>query len=533
MSDLKLDVAAPESPAPAAAKPGGAHPAWRLALPVVFLLLAWILVLYRETALAMVNIWVRSETFTHGFVVPPIAAWLIWRQRGRLALLAPSPAPWCLPALVLVGLFWLLGELAAVNAVTQLALVATLVLAAVAVLGTAVGRNIGFPLLFLFFAVPVGEFLMPTLMEWTANFTVLALRATGIPVFREGLHFVIPSGSWSVVEACSGVRYLIASLMVGTLFAYLNYNTTGKRLVFVVVSALVPIVANWLRAYIIVMLGHLSGNKLAAGVDHLIYGWLFFGVVIMAMFWIGGRWSDPPLAPAAESKPAGTAPGGAARNPLVVVAVFILVALPLAAQFFLESRERAAPPDLSSLAGAGSAAWVPEGGAPAWRPAYEGPAAEFAQRYRKGEVTAGIYVAYYRDQDYRHKLISSTNALVKSNDPAWRQVATGTARTTDAAGNTLEVGTAQLRHREGGLAEGGGLAVWHWFWINGYVTNNEILAKAYTAISRLLGRGDDSALIVVFADGLPPQGGKSVVESLVQAAWPDLAARLLRVREQR
>ena len=52
-------------------------------------------------------------------------------------------------------------------------------------------------------------------------------------------------------------------------------------------SIVVPIVANWLRAYLIVMLGHLSGNKIATGVDHFIYGWVFFGVVIGLLFWVG------------------------------------------------------------------------------------------------------------------------------------------------------------------------------------------------------------------------------------------------------
>jgi exosortase/archaeosortase family protein len=125
------------------------------------------------------------------------------------------------------------------------------------------------------------------------DFTIAALQATGIPVYREGLNFVIPSGSWSVVEACSGVRYLIASFMVGTLFAYLNYNSWKRRAGFMLISIVVPIVANWLRAYMIVMIGHLSGNTLAVGVDHLIYGWVFFGVVIMIMFMIGARWSEP------------------------------------------------------------------------------------------------------------------------------------------------------------------------------------------------------------------------------------------------
>ena len=105
---------------------------------------------------------------------------------------------------------------------------------------------------------------MPWLMESTADFTVSALVLTGIPVYREGHQFIIPSGAWSVVEACSGVRYLIASLMVGALFAYLNYRSMRRRWLFMGVALVVPIVANWVRAYLIVMIGHLSNNKLAA-----------------------------------------------------------------------------------------------------------------------------------------------------------------------------------------------------------------------------------------------------------------------------
>ena len=78
--------------------------------------------------------------------------------------------------------------------------------------------------------MPFGEFALPALMEWTADFTVFALQLSGIPVFREGQHFVIPSGNWSVIDECSGVRYLMASFMVGTLFAYLNYRSYKRRL---------------------------------------------------------------------------------------------------------------------------------------------------------------------------------------------------------------------------------------------------------------------------------------------------------------
>ena len=140
--------------------------------------------------------------------------------------------------------------------------------------------------------MPLGEVLVPTLMDWTATFTVAALRASGVPVYQEGNFLVIPSGMWSIVEACSGLRYLIASLMVGCLYAYLSYRSPGRRVAFIAASLVLPIFANWLRAYMIVMLGHLSNNRLAVGVDHLIYGWIFFGLVMVLLLWIGSRWRE-------------------------------------------------------------------------------------------------------------------------------------------------------------------------------------------------------------------------------------------------
>ncbi|HRY88040.1 MAG TPA: exosortase A, partial [Rubrivivax sp.] len=250
---------------------------WKTALPALAALLAAVALLYRDTAVTMVGIWYRSETFAHCFLVLPITLWLVWRKRAALARLTPRPSPAVMAAMLAVAAVWLLADLVAVNAATQFAFVALLVLAVPAVLGLEVASAILFPLMFLFFAVPFGEFLVPTMMEWTADFTVFALQRSGVPVFREGQHFVIPSGQWSVIDECSGVRYVMASFMVGSLFAYLNYRSYTRRAVFMAVALVLPVVANWFRAYMIVMLAHLSGNRLAVGVDHILYGWVFFG----------------------------------------------------------------------------------------------------------------------------------------------------------------------------------------------------------------------------------------------------------------
>lgn len=266
--------------------------AWRWPLAMLELVLAVSLAVFNSTYASMAETWSRSETFTHGFLIVPIVLFLIWMKRRELVRLEPHPNAWALIPMVLLGLVWVMGDLVDVTSVRQFA--ATLMIPAGVwlVLGTGVVRVLQFPLAYLLFAVPFGNFLVPPLMDFTADFTVHAVQLTGVPIYRDGLQFELPTGRWSVAEACSGVRYLIASVALGTLYAYIMYRHMWRRLAFVGIAIVVPIVANGLRAYMIVMIGHLSGMEHAVGIDHLIYGWIFFGVVIFLMFWIGALWRE-------------------------------------------------------------------------------------------------------------------------------------------------------------------------------------------------------------------------------------------------
>ncbi len=501
---------------------------WRRALTLLFAVLGVILFLYRETALSMAGIWARSDTFAHGFLVPPLSLWLIWRRRELLARLKPRPCGWMMPLLAVTGFAWLLGEMATVGPLSQFALVIMIVLAVPAFLGLHIARQILFPLGFLFFAVPFGEFAMPQLMEWTADVTVWWLRLSGIPVFREGLHFVIPSGTWSVVEACSGVRYLIASLMVGTLFAYLSYRSMKRRLIFVGVSFIVPVIANWLRAYMIVMLGHLSGNKLAAGIDHLIYGWLFFGIVIMAMFWIGSRWREDELPMAKElSRRAPEHPGRPAGSALAVTAMTLLV---VAFWPFAEWQiERHAPADvmrIETLAPVPGWESSPEP-LTQWKPRFANASAYSQTTYTAGGQKVGLYLAYYRNQGTERKLVTSTNDLVTSEDRSWIRVGAG-LREARVEGRPLAVRGAELR-----ASETSRLKVWQWYWINGRLTASDPLAKVYTALYRLAGQGDDSAVVIVYAEKDSAGEGDVLLQNFIDQAGPAIGQALQRTRDSR
>ena len=512
---------------------------WRLALIPLAVALIAILAAYWGTAAEMVQIWARSDTFAHAFVVPPISVWLAWRQRERLLEITPTPAPWALIPVALAAVAWLLGETVAVNALTQFALVAMLVGSVVAVLGTAVGRAILFPLVFLFFAVPVGEFMVPTLMQWTADFTVFALRLIGIPVYREGLNFVIPTGSWSVVETCSGMRYLIASFMVGSLFAHLNYRSPSRRWVFVGLSLLVPILANWLRALMIVMLGHLSNNKIATGVDHLVYGWVLFGVIILVLFMIGSRWTEldgTELAPSADFIRPQVHPDQT-RTWIVGLAASLVIASPIAVQRLL-TVPKATPltktlavPDLSSNG------WREQPIGSRWQPVYKLASASSAQEFvNSAGQRAGLYVFYYRDQDKSRKLIASTNVLVQGEDSSWNPL-DRTRRTLDPVaegGERFDVDETILLAAGGSVeSERERLRIWRLYWINGRWTSSEVKAKWFAAIDRLRGRADDSAAVIVFASDRQPGGAEKALTSFLQPNLKLIEAELATMRDGR
>lgn len=469
-------------------------PKWKSTLSAIMLILIWVGYWYWHTLEAMAQIWWRTETYTHGLIVPLISFWLIWRDRFRLVAFQPQTTIWFLPLLAVLVVFWLLGELTAVNALTQFSVISIIILAVMTLTGLAISKELAFPLVFLFFAVPIGDFMMPRLMEWTADFTILALRATGIPVYREGQNFVIPSGHWSVVEACSGIRYLIASITVGTLYAYLTYTSLKRRLIFILVSLVVPILANWLRAYLIVMLGHLSNNKLAAGVDHLIYGWVFFGVVISIMFAIGMRWAEPSKFEQPVELLAPRQLQTIQNTWLVTALIIAIVSASPIAEIYLKKTNTGTVVNLSLPSSTGS--W--QAGTPVidWKPHFNNSSAELHTAYRQDGRWAGLYLAYYRNQDYESKLVTSANALVTSLDNDWQIISSGLSMVT-LSGVDQRIRTAELLRKQSSLDDR--YIVWQWYWINGRLTTSDIEAKWLTALSMLTGRGDDSAVVIVYS----------------------------------
>jgi exosortase A len=469
---------------------------WRFALPVVTGAVIIVLAIHAATVESIVAIWWRSETFAHGFLIVPIVLALIWHRRHSLGALTPRPDWLGVLLLAGAGALWLTADAGEVLVVKQLAVVASVWGGVIAVLGREVTRAMMFPLGFLVLAVPMGEVLIPPLMEWTANFTVVALQLSGIPVFREGLFFSIPSGQWSIVEGCSGVRYLIASFTVGVLFANLSYRLLWKRLLFVALSVIVPVIANGFRAYLIVMIAHLSNNKLAHGIDHFIYGWVFFGLVMLLLFWIGSYWrdTDPEKPPGGDAAVAGRPPTprlGFARYAAAVIAT--VAVWPLYAQHLDRQALASSQMRLNLVAPAGAGGWVLDPDPLTdWRPHYDPPSASVFQTYRKGDQVVALYLAYYRSQQRGAELVSTGNVMVVQKHPVWDNVGQGSVEGALGPG-TLDVRETRLRSAQQRLL------IWDWYRIGGRDIVSPYAAKWALAVDKLSDRGDAGTAIMLVA----------------------------------
>ncbi|MDA8253981.1 MAG: exosortase [Rhodospirillales bacterium] len=314
-------------------------------------LLGWGLLFHAEIA-AAIRVWTGSTAYNHGFVVLPIALWLAWDRRATAAGQAPRPTAWPALAALPLGLAWFAADRLGIMEGRQLAALGLLETLLVAWLGWRLARAFAAPLAYLVFLVPFGAELVPSLQVFTARFIDIGLDVIGIPHVVTAFTIEIPEGRFYVAEACAGLRFLIAAMAFGALYALMMYRGPWRRLAFFAVACAVPIVANGLRALGIVVLGHILGSAEAAAADHLIYGWGFFSAVILLLTVAGLPFRQDTIrrvAPAA----ARNAAAWPAALPAVAATMVLAVAAPALAALLDRGAGTAAPVVLPRFAAAG------------------------------------------------------------------------------------------------------------------------------------------------------------------------------------
>ncbi len=287
-------------PVPQAA---AAPSAWRRHLIALGLVWAGLMALFHADAADMAAIWWNASTFNHCLLILPIIVWLVWQRAPGLRELMPSA--W-LPGLAWLGLGafgWLLGEAGGVGLARHAGLVLMLQGAAIACFGKSVSRALAFPIFYALFLIPAGEELVPALQLITADIVIFLLGLVGIPAHIEGIFITTPVGLFEVAEACAGAKFLIAMAAFGALAANVCFRSWPRRIAFMALSLIVPILANGVRAFATIYIAERTGSvEFAAGMDHVIYGGIFFAIVIaliLALSWrffdrgVSDPWFDP------------------------------------------------------------------------------------------------------------------------------------------------------------------------------------------------------------------------------------------------
>jgi exosortase A len=454
---------------------------WKHHLTLLGGTIALILLLFFRDAADMAAIWWTSSTFTHCLFILPLVGWLIWQRRDEVVSL--TPRLWG-PGLALVaaaGFAWILGEAAGVSLIRHASLVMMIQASVITLLGPAVTRGLMFPLFYLFFLVPFGEELVPPLQTITAKLCMIFLSWAGIPAHIEGVFITTPTGYFEVAEACAGVKFLVAMVAYGTLVANVCFRSWVRRIAFMALVLVVPILANGIRAYGTIHISALTSNDFAEGFDHIIYGWVFFAVVmaiVMGIAWkffdrgIDDPWlGDPPVAstprPIRWPLPAGLA---------------AVLAIPMLWQFAQASLGQVPMPNqiaLPEVAGWQRAETMSKGD---WKPRFDGADHRLQGEYvnAKGDRVTLAIAVYAWQGDGKEMVGYAQGAADPDSHWSW------TNDTPPPAGGKSE------RIFAPGLAR----EVASFYVVGGMTTGRAQIVKLATLKSRLIG-GDQAAVAVL------------------------------------
>ncbi|HEY9111297.1 MAG TPA: exosortase A [Rhodanobacteraceae bacterium] len=473
---------------------------WKLAVVAFAVAVTVLLACYWRTAQSLVGVWAHDGTYQYAFLIFPLSGWVAFDLRARLRANPAVPSVWGLCAIAVLVAIWYAGHMLAINLPQHFALVALFPALVLACWGWRALWILKFPLAYLVvFAVPWGDAMVGPLQDITARFAVHALNITGVPVLLNGRELVTPSAVWMVEQACSGVKFFIACTALGCMFAWLMYSRWWKRVAFVLLAIVAPVIANGLRVYFTILIGETWGLEYATGTDHMIFGWQFFGTVLVLLLVVGWFFRDR-LMPRDKFLPSDARVAGA-RTLLWPAALVLLAAGPALGAVLASGT----PPETLHLAPPSLAGWTgTRASASDWRPRFKGAAGRFRLGYQSaanGTMVEVFHAVYTGKPRWGHNLITYGNDVY---DPAKAHVLASAGRRVELAGGST-VTARELRL----TGSDGPRLVWYWYCVDDRCTASPVLVKLSQAWDVLRGRSPRSA---VWALSLPVSRG-DVVEA--------------------
>ncbi len=463
---------------------------WAWAVPALVLAGAAAFLGFRAPLTSALETWSRSPSFEHGYAIVAVAAALIWVERRRLARETPRASiPGVLLALAAAAL-GAVGAAATVLVVEQIALVLFLHAMVLAILGQRIWRALAFPLAYLFFAVPIGDVLVPWLRDLAAHAIVAMLHAAGTPAVLDGYLIRLPTADYRVAEACSGLRFLLVSVAASVLAAHLLMHEWRRRLPFLAIAVALPLAANALRSVILIWLAAQGTLDPEAAALHLTYGLGFTGVLLALLMLLAWAMRQPRR----RAEPVSVAPRrpGAPLPMLAAAMAVSLLALLPGVVTAAGTTAEAAPVRLTAPSVRGGWAEVRPSPELLETAALAGADANLAAAWSGETSRIELLVLYYERERQGAEAVGAT--ALSASESSWTEVGQRPA--------SLTLGDIEIR-ANGKVQERAGerRIVWTWYWVDGWFTANAVAAKLAQIGPRLLARPSAAARLQLTLHG--------------------------------
>jgi EpsI family protein len=378
--------------------------------------------------------------------------------------------------------------------------------AAVSVLGPNVSRALLFPLAYMAFLVPFGDFLEGPLQTITVAMVMPLLHLFGVPASVDGVLITTSNGYFEVAEACSGAKFVIAMIAFGVLVANVCYVSWSRRAAFLAMALVVPVIANGLRAFGTIYAAWWTSVEAATGMDHIVYGWVFFAAVMAAVLAIGWKWfdRDPDAAwfdPARLQDPV----KGHAEASVTALLALTVASLFLGWSGLIAARAAPLPAKVELPEVAGWHRVGPSKVAP-WSPNYPGADHFLIGQYADAQGRrVDLAVAVYAGQHEGKELVGFGIGAIREND-RWVRI----ADLPDLSGGHA------LRMTGPGRVERVGVS---WYRVGDTLTGSDKRVKFETLKTKLLG-GNQAAVAVLLSAEQGPDGAQAAIGDFLSALGP-------------
>lgn len=463
---------------------GTARASWARAGLIFLSLFIVAIVVFRDAWTSMAGIWINSSVYHQGLFVLPVSAGLILARRDWRR---EEPADDWLGVVPILAacILWLFSRAAGADIAGHFAVTLAIIGAVIVAFGRTLAAQWAFPLGFLFFMAPFGEELTPTLQDWASAAVAAGLNLAGVATDRDGFILSTSAGRFEMADSCAGLRFLLASAMLSALVSYLSFRTWRKRFAFIIVAIAAALVANWIRAFAIVLVATATDRRSGLGPEHVVAGWAFYGVLMLALAAIAHRFRDAPALrpPAAEVR--ATVRGSSSAS--------LAAAALLAGSHALgDVADPGAQPLAPTIAHAAyrSDGFVTDAATPGWRPALRSGEWLEVQGYRSSAAAVTVAAAVASGESAIDELIG----LRAADGVGWRRISVAMLPLT-FAGNSMTVRVETIEDNSGRKLDAATL----------YVTDTKAFgsraaASIETARRRLLREDPNEGALIIAAE---------------------------------